>query len=134
MTHNHSQWAAAFGREQQPEATELASQPFRARPSKPLDLPDGFSPLELPDSAPIHYSQAVASEGFPSQNLPPPAQVWQEPGPARAWHEAPQAYTGSSQLAATLQSLGIPIADGEHVQLEAMLADMQLGGSPQRSS
>lgn len=97
---------------------------FVAKPSQPLELPDGFTPLDLPDNTSVPMLGHTTSEMQP------------EPlgAHSRPWQDSATSYTSSSQLAATLQSLGIQIADGEHVQLEAMLADLHLGAGPQYSS
>ena len=104
---------------------------FDVKPGKPLDLPDGFSPLELPELQ-------TCTCGGPSL-CPSHSKAQAEPSgsssPERSWQaEGSHLYTGSSQLAATLQSLGIQIADGEHVQLEAMLADMHISAGNQLST
>ncbi len=91
-----------------------------------MDLPDGFAPLELSDStAPLsqfELSDPSSAQSFHDEH----ASHFHSPWPHS---ETAHTYTGSSQLAATLQSLGIQIADGEHVQLEAMLADMHISAT-----
>jgi hypothetical protein len=78
----------------------------------PVEMPDGFAALELCDP---HASQQHGGDVGPdaAQDF----HIWAPPG-------VNQSYAGSSQLAATLQSLGIQIADGEQTLMDVMPADM----------